>query len=278
MRRGISKLLFGTALTAAVAFCQTAIPPAALQFEIASVRPTANPGGEAYVQVVPGRLRMQNVAARTLIRLANGVEAYQISGGPSWIASDRFDIEAKAEGSPSTHQMQGPMLRALLEDRFKLAAHRQTKQTPVYEMRLLDGTKMRPSTGERCIPYRQDAPPPAITEPNQPRPDFCDYPHLGRQGQNRTLDGKGVTVADIAKTLERAELRRPVIDRTDLTGTFDIHLVWAPDSAAGPGNPEPPEGSSIFTALRDQLGVRLDSSRAPSEVIVVDRIEKPSAN
>jgi uncharacterized protein (TIGR03435 family) len=222
---------------------------------------------------------MQNIAPRTLIRLAHGVEDYQISGGPSWITSDPFDIEAKAEGSTSTQQMQGPMLQALLEDRFKLAVHRETKQEPVYEIRLLNGGgKIPPPTARSCIPYRADAPPPAAPQAAQPRPNFCDYPHLGRKGGNRTLDGKGITIADVAAALARVELHRPVIDGTDLPGRFDIHLEWSPDSATGPGNPEPQDGPSIFTAIREQLGLRLDSGRALSESIVIDRIEKPSGN
>ena len=262
-----------------VGFGQVAVPSDRAQFDVASVRPNANAGGEAYVQVIPGRLRMQNIAARMLIQLAYGVEAYQVSGGPSWITSDRFDIEAKAEGNPSTQQMEGPMLLSLLEDRFELAVHRETKQMPVYEIRQLNKNgKMQPSTAGSCIPYRPDAPPPPVADPGQPRSNFCDYPHLGRQGRNRTLDGKGISIADMAKALARAELRRPVIDRTDLTGTFDVHIEWTPNSPIGPDGPESSESLSIFTALREQLGLRIDSSRAPSEVIVVDWIEKPAGN
>lgn len=262
-----------------VAFSQPPVSSEHDQFEVASVRLNPTPGGEAYVQVVPGRLRMRNVPARTLIQLACEAEAYQISGGPSWIATDRFDIEAEAEGNPSTQRMQGPMLLALLQDRFRLAVHREKRQMSVYEVRLSsEHGKMQPSSAGTCIPYRPDAPPPSLTAPGQPRPNYCDYPHLGRRGRNRTLDGKGISIADLTNTLARVELHRPVIDRTNLTGTFDIHLEWTPGLAAAPENPERSDDLSIFTALRDELGLRLDSSRALSEVIVVDRIEKPAVN
>jgi uncharacterized protein (TIGR03435 family) len=109
-----------------------------------------------------------------------------------------------------------------------------------------------------------------VPELSQPRPNFCDFPHLGREGQNRTLDGKGLHISDIAQILARAELHRPVIDSTGLTGTFDIHLEWTSDPATG--------GLSIFTALPEQLGLRLDSARAPTEMLVIDRAEKPSEN
>jgi uncharacterized protein (TIGR03435 family) len=264
------RLLLVSAVSAGVAFSQIAARPAA--FEVASVKENVTSGGgEAYVQAVPGRLRMQNVAARVLVQLAYGVEGYQVSGGPSWIASGFFDIEAKAEGSPSVQQMQGPMLQALLEDRFKLAVHRETKQVPAYDISLLNGSgKLQPSTAGSCIPYRVDAPPPPAPEPGQPRPVFCDYPHLGRRGLNRTLEGKGISIAGMAQALARAELRRPVVDKTDLKGVYDIHLEWAPDASA--------DGPSLFTALREQLGLKLESSRALSEIIVVDRMEKPSGN
>jgi uncharacterized protein (TIGR03435 family) len=133
-----------------------------------------------------------------------------------------------------------------------------------------EGGKMQASTAGTCIAYNPDAPPPPVPEPGQPRPNFCDFPHLGHQGQNRTLDGKGLRIADVAHTLARAELHRPVIDRTGLTGTFDIHLQWTPDPAT--------DGLSIFTALGEELGLRLDSARAPTEMIVIDRAEKPSEN
>ncbi len=99
----MSRLLLLAAISAAAAF--------SADFEVASVKPNGNSTGEAYVQVIPGSLRMLNVPLRTLIQLAYGVEGYQLSGGPSWIASDRFDIEAKAAGNPSLKEMQGPMLR-----------------------------------------------------------------------------------------------------------------------------------------------------------------------
>jgi uncharacterized protein (TIGR03435 family) len=133
---------------------------------------------------------MRNIPLRNLIQLAYGVEGYKISGGPSWIASDRFDIEAKAAGNPSARQMQGPMLQALLEDRFKLAVHRESKPGPVYELKLLDAKRIQPSTAGPCIAYNPDAPPPPAPELGQPRPNFCDFPHLGRQGNTALWTGK----------------------------------------------------------------------------------------
>ena len=139
------------------------------EFEVASVKPIGNSTGEPYdVQVVPGRLRMRNAPLRGLIQLAHGVEGYQLTGGPSWLASERFDIEAKAAGNPSAKQMQGPMLQALLEDRFKLTVHRETKEGPVYELRLINGArKIQPSTAGTCISYSPD-------EPLRPRPTLVN--------------------------------------------------------------------------------------------------------
>ena len=105
-------------------------------------------------------------------------------------------------------------------------------------------------------------------------------------GLNRALDGKGVTVAALAANLSRnytSDLGRTVIERTGLTGTFDVHLTWSIDPLAGPAAPDtasPPDlaGPSLFTALQDQLGLRLESAKGPVEVLVIDHIEKPSEN
>jgi uncharacterized protein (TIGR03435 family) len=114
-----------------------------------------------------------------------------------------------------------------------------------------------------------------VPQIGESRPNFCDYPHYSVAGPRRTLDGKGISIAELARALQSSELRRPVIDSTGLTGIFDVDLEWTHDDTNAPEGSDVP---SIFTALREQLGLKLDSIRAPSEVIVVDRIEKPSEN
>jgi Protein of unknown function (DUF3738) len=105
---------------------QTNSPGAASAFEVASIKPSANTDPRALVQAVPGRLPMQGFPLRTLIVFAYEVGNYQVTGGPSWVGSDRYDIQAKSEGNATVRQMEGPMLQSLLVDRFKLSFHRET--------------------------------------------------------------------------------------------------------------------------------------------------------
>jgi uncharacterized protein (TIGR03435 family) len=250
-------------------------------FDVASVRPAASADGRALLQATPGRLAMTNLAPRRLILNAYDIQDYQLVGGPGWIDSDRYDIQAKAEGNPTVRQMEGPMLQVLLEERFKLLSHRETRQLAVYKLSVgKSGAKLRASQEGSCTPYFADAPPPT-TKPGEPRPIFCGFQFTARQG----LHGKGVTMAELAKTLSRtyvSMLGRNVIDGTGLTGAFDIDLTWATDSAGAPAgaidNAPDLAGPSIFTALQEQLGLKLESTKGPVEVLVIDHIEKPSEN
>ena len=210
-----------------------------MSFDVASVKPIAGDPGKAYVQAVPGRLLMQNFSVRALILLAYGVADYQMSGGPSWIASDHYNLQAVAQGSATVQQMEGPMLQALLEDRFKLTIHRELKQLPVYELTLGKGDgKLQPSKEGNCIPYSIDSPPPAAAQ-SAPRPVFCGFPRLSSNGLNQTLDGAGISIAELAASLSRSQLHRPIIDKTGLTGTFDVHLEWTTDAPSGVGDADP---------------------------------------
>jgi uncharacterized protein (TIGR03435 family) len=274
-----------------VSVSQTQSPSERTGFEVASIR--SNPsGGAAYIYPLPGRLRLTNFSLRRLILSAYSVEDYQISGDPPWISSHYYDIEAKADGDASVKEMEGPMLRALLEDRFKLMLHRETRQLPVYELRAIkDGVKLRASKQGACFPYSMDSPPPPALAPGAPRPTYCGYPRFGVGGLNRSLEGAEISMAQLATSLSRTGLRRAVIDKSGATGTFDIHLNWTVDDAqtgfASPGAsddrraPSPTAslaGPSIFTALREQLGLTLKSTKGPVEVLVIDHIEEPSEN
>jgi uncharacterized protein (TIGR03435 family) len=278
-------------LLAAMAFATVVVslaqsPPVRLEFEVASVKPAGNPDGQALLQAVPGRLNMTNLTLRRLILNAYGVQDYQLSGDPPWAASEHYDIQATSAGNTTVQQMEGPMLQVLLEKRFKLTLHRETRQLPVYELAVgKGGSKLQLSTEGSCTPYSVDASPPAAATPGQPNRNFCGL-HLSVDGLNRIIDGQGATMAMFATSLSRtytSDLGRNVIDRTGLAGTFDIHLKWAIDPLAGPAGPgaapsQDPTGPSLFNAMQDQLGLRLASAKGPVEVLVIDHIEKPSAN
>jgi uncharacterized protein (TIGR03435 family) len=261
--------------------------PDPLGFEVATVKPTASTDGRALLQATPGRLVMTNLALRRMILIAYEVQDYQIAGAPGWIDSEHYDIQAKAESNPSVQQMEGPMLRRLLEERFSLAIHRETRQLPVYMLSVgKTGPELQPSKEGSCTPYATNSPPP-IKAQGEPRPVFCGFQRTPTEGLNRTLDAKGVTMAALATNLSRtytAALGRNVIDGTGLTGIFDFHLTWAMDppaavpGAAGNMSPLESTGPSIFVALQEQLGLRLESTKGPVEVIVIDHIQKPSGN
>lgn len=273
-------LVFATMALAAVAVSQAQSPPVRSGFDVASVKPSANPEGQSLLQAIPGRLRMSNLALRRLILNAWGIQDYQLAGDPPWIASEHYDIQATAAPDTTVQQMEGPMLQVLLEERFKLAFHRETRQLPVYELGVgKSGAKFQLTKEGSCTPWSVDSAPPPAPTPGQPI-NFCGL-HMTVNGLNRALDGKGVTMATLAGSLSRtytSDLGRNVIDGTGLAGTFDLHLNWAMDPLTGRGAAPDPAGPSLFTALQDQLGLRLESAKGPVEVLVIDHIEKPSAN
>jgi uncharacterized protein (TIGR03435 family) len=265
----------------AAAFCQSQQSVARPEFEVASIRPHASADNRAYVQALQGRLVMANFSLKQLILFAYDVPNNQVLGVQAWMDSNHFDIQATTESNATVKQVEGPMLQALLEERFHLKVHRETMERPVYELTVeKGGVKMQLSKEGSCTPYSMDSPPP-IPAPSAPHPIYCDFPRLAGDGLNWTLDGTGVSVGKLATSLSRSGLDRPVFDRTGLTGEFDLHLKWAaevPASAPGPGNIDDPTGLSIFTALKEQLGLKLESAKGPVEVLVIDHVEKPSEN
>ena len=221
---------------------------------------------------------MQGFPLRTLIVFAYGVGNYQVTGGSSWVGSDRYDIQAKAEGNATVREMEGPMLQSLLADRFKLSFHRETQQLPVYELTRTGGnTKLQPTKEGSCSVYDLDAPARTPADPGESTNlPFCGLRN-SQSGINRALDGKGVSIATLATNIARS-VRRSVIDKTGLTGTYDFHLEWEEASLSDATNPDISDRPSIFTAVTEQLGLKLESAKGPVEVIVIDHMERPSQN
>jgi uncharacterized protein (TIGR03435 family) len=231
------------------------------QFEVASIKPNS-PGGvnTGDFRVLPGgRLSADKVVLRFFIQNAYGLKPFQLSGGPDWIASQGYDIEAKAEGNPTNAQMQ-KMMQALLEDRFKLKYHRETKELPVYTLAAAKGGLKLPGPKE-----------------GSDRATIRVSRMTGVQ-----LTGERITMAELARVLSNL-LSRTVIDQTGSTETFAAQLSFAlDDTLAGlPHFADSPNDSaipSVFVALQEQLGVRLESTKGPVEILVIDHIERPSAN
>jgi uncharacterized protein (TIGR03435 family) len=187
------------------------------------------------------------------MRLAYGVQAAQISGGPSWIRSEGFDIEAKTDNPQVATKKQmeeqvGPLFRHLLEDRFQLKVHRETRQSPVYSLVAgKNGARLKTSTAESAT--------------------MNNSMHDGRM----VLQAEGVQMAGLVALLAK-QLGRPVADKTGLAGKYDLRLEWSPelgpDSTAG----------SIFSALQEQLGLKIETVKGTVDVVVVDSASRPSEN
>lgn len=262
----------------------------AQQFDAASIRP--NVDGTPYVfngMKSPGTFSPRNQTLRNLIQEAYGRpsgrrnwlpffaaagQGVPILGGPDWL-DDRFDITAKWLPAPgeSVAKMQADMelmLRSLLEDRFQLKLHRETQEMAIYEMTLENPAKLKRAD---CVGFDENS---------QQAGPYCGASGLGRKGVDWTLDGTGMKMSELADTLSFLIGSRTVIDKTGYTGTFDAHLRWTP----GPGEfgardipgSNDDVSASIFTVLQQQLGLKLKAGRGPVEVIVIDRVERPSPN
>lgn len=239
---------------------QTAVAPA---FEVASVKPSGPETKGAGIRVLPGgRLEARNTPLIALLVRAYGVTEFQIAGTPGWVADARFDIDATAGAGVTSGDASAPqlnlMLQALLADRFGLRIHHETREMPVYAL--------LPAKNGLRLKLAPDGGPPAF-----------DYALYGGH-----LSGSGALMPDFVRVLQKW-LDRPVVDKTGFTDAFNVALSWAPGPenihnpspfAPNPDDPRP----SLFTALQDQLGLRLNAERDELDVIVVDRVESPSPN
>jgi len=263
-----------------------------LRFETASVKPNLEPIPAATTGSVvpyPGRLVARAALLRFVIQQAYEVRRDQVVGGPDWINTARFDIEARADGNTTFPQL-FLMLQSLLEDRFRLRAHRETRQLPVYELTVAKGgSKLQKLKPGGCFALPLNGPPvPPPPGPGAPPP--CGRVFVGMFNGKANLEGGNVPVAELVRVLSNM-LGRTVIDKTGMSGTYDIHLPFAPDAAlqglpgvGAPGDPvlpvsaDPAAGATIFTAIQEELGLRLESTKGPVDVVIIDHAEKPSEN
>ena len=265
MRSQTIPMLLATILAAVSLRGQAPAGPRPLAFDVVSVKPNTSgeQGGSSRAQ--PGRYQGINVTLKRVIGLAYR-PVQEFVGGPDWINTAHFDIEARNEGNPSQEHML-EMLRTLLADRFKLVVHKQMKDSSVYALTLArrDGR-----LGPRMRRVETECAPPDSTPPSSQGPERrCGF-KLG----NGALSGQGITMARLAGEL--SFVGRQVLDRTALTGAFDIDLEWTPESPGAALSPD--AGASILTALQEQLGLELEPSTAPLEIIVIDSAERPSEN
>jgi uncharacterized protein (TIGR03435 family) len=243
MIRAIASLAI---LVSRAAYGQAAAAP---RFEVASVKLSSDPSsGSSGINSGHGRIKATNVTAKRCIMGAFGLGPNQIAGGPDWLDSDRFDIEAKSDRPEDGDSALMAMLQTLLAERFKLTFHRETRTISAYVLELAkNGPKLEKAEEE----------------------------------QARTNNGRGlieartITMGRFAEVLSR-QMDLPVVDTTGLKGAFNLKLEWTPESAKPDAAID--SGLSIFTAIQEQLGLRLQSRKTPVETLVIDHAEKPSEN
>jgi len=295
--QGSMPLLFVVlALASLAAQTSTDVKPGARpSFEVASVKPSSPvTGGPMFMtlgQRAGGRWMSQNAPFIGIIRAAYPGFSLpgQIIGGPAWVTTERFDIDARAAGEP-TREVMADMLKELLADRFKLIVHSEIREVDVYALVLArpDGRLgrglQRPSVdceaieAERKKAIAADTPAAQAVPPAPPKPGErpqCGALSSSMNGVQRVAAG-GAPVSVIAAPIQFV-LGRPVIDRTGLTGRFDIELQFAgtgPLTAAD--TPDAP--ASVFTAVQEQLGLRLEPRKEKMDVLVIDSVEPPTSN
>jgi uncharacterized protein (TIGR03435 family) len=259
------------------AFCQTnPAPPAPagpatklLEFEVASVKQNKSVNGQFRMGNTPDGLRVENASLLMIIRGAYGLYNSlddKFLGVPAWAKQEKFDIEAKvAPADTPAYQKLDPehrqqMIQALLADRFQLKARSEIRDQPVYTLVIAkSGSKLNPS-----------------------KPD--EKSNLGGtiQRKNGQMVAENIEMRQLISALSRAT-GRTVLDKTGLTGRYDLTLTWTPDTGESPdasqgSSPSETSGASIFTTIQEQLGLKLEPTKAPVPVLVIERIERPSAN
>lgn len=235
-------------------------------FDVVTIKPQDpdHPKGKSF-QVRGDQIILTGVSLHDLLTFGYGIHPRQVSGGPSWLDTDKFDILGKpdTEGQPSTKQL-GIILQKLLADRFKLVIHHDQRELTVY-----------------AITVGKTGPKLSVAASNG-----NNLPGLGMRGFGRAII-RNATIADFAGFMQSIVLDRPVVDQTRLDARYDFTLDWTPDETQFPdrtGLPAPPPPSDadafpdLFTAMQQQLGLKMESTKTPVDVIVIDKVEKPSDN
>jgi uncharacterized protein (TIGR03435 family) len=303
MRAMRMALVWGALLSAGYAQA----PP---RFEVVSIKSCkddakrANPGRDSYPWS-PGRIRFDCLPLATLIRNAylmypdgkpwprsfTGQPTYPepywqmqqpVNGKDKWIAGERYIIDAKAEGPAIPEMMRGPMLRTVLEDRFRLKIHWETREVPVYELTVAKtGAKLQPAKEGACVPQTPGMKPPLRADRGKGPTILCGGFHVSLTGRGSGLYTEGVTMGDLCQRFALS-LERDVVDKTGLTGRYDVHLeltfadLNVGTMPAGAGEPTDPAGS-IAAALH-KVGLMLQPAKGAGQFLVIDRAQRPAVN
>jgi uncharacterized protein (TIGR03435 family) len=312
------KTILSTLALSAIIVVLNAQDPAPVPY-VASVKKNAD-GVGGLIRIGPGIISVNGMPVRLLIRQAYGqLQDFQLVGGPSWISSDRFDIEAKPEtAGPMSQAIIQSVLRQILEERFAIKVHRETRELPIYGLVVARsdgrlGPNLKPSS-EECTTQMsargrgpsdgrgpapdgrgqfaigRGGPPDGRGGPGRgPAPfDFDAPPVCGQRGGGfGRMRAGGITMEQFASMIS-GQAQRIVLDKTGLTGYYDLALTYTPSGdqlpqgPLPPGAPPPPpidpDGPTFFTAIQEQLGLKLDNQRGPVEVVVIDSISQPTEN
>jgi uncharacterized protein (TIGR03435 family) len=277
MRRAALVLTLLAAGAAAAA--QSPADSSATAFEVASIKSRVGERAIVGGRRSPDRFDRIDITLLNLIIYAFDMRTYQVEGGPDWVSSARFDVSAKAPG-PVTPAELRPMVRRLLEERFALETHTETRELPIYELVMArrDGR-----LGPNIVPALVDCEPFLTGQrpmEESPREEASGL-NLPRCASGASFGGglitpflNGQSLAALARYLEPT-VGRSVVDKTGVAGLFDIELTYLDERMLLPGAPAP-EGPALFTALEEQLGLKLESSRGPVEVLVIDSVSMPT--
>jgi uncharacterized protein (TIGR03435 family) len=274
--------------------------PHAIEFEAASIkenqrevpwqdnRDNCGLNGMGTVNILPGgRLRAQRALLACIIQGAYVIRPFQLAGGPSWVNSIHFDIDAKTTNDATPQEMR-VLLEMLLTDRFRLKLHRETRNIPGYLLSIAKGgAKLKRPIPGSCLkagasPTKELPSAPAAGQPPQPLLFRCGAMGGAGSPAGSRMDGGEVPITELVRLLT-LQLKRPVIDETSLTGIFDIHLTYLGTNALSTSSTDSADspadfGLTIFAALEKQLGLRLESSMVPTEVLVIDSVQRPNQN
>jgi uncharacterized protein (TIGR03435 family) len=287
MRRLLIALLTTTVVAGPVS-AQTDSRPA---FAVATIKKNTTGDGARGMRLQPGgRLVVLNQPLRQLITFAYGLQPQQLAGGPSWIDTDRFDITAQAEGNISPTPPGGPpgpaqlMMQRLLAERFGLVVHTESRELPVYALTVARrdgqlGPRIKPAATD-CLALMTQAP--GGVPVQSPRlPDGRPACGMQRDGTGKVMAG-GTTLTMLAISMLTGPAGRLVVDQTGLTGGYDFDLEFAMEAPGAPPAADAATAVSdrpgLFTALEEQLGLKLQATRAPIPVTVIDRVSQPTEN
>ena len=242
-----------------------------LKFEVASVKPSMEK--TMSVRVMPGARLVATASLKLLIMKAYGLQYARVIGGPEWINDDRFEIQAKAAQDTNPAQVM-TMRQNLLEERFRMRMHRENREVPVYDL-VVDkgGAKLAPTKIRECPPSDTLTPP---AQPDAAAPAPCGQMRIVPSASGVRMEGDHVPITELIRVMGVGLPDRPVLDRTNLAGLFDIRLHFIEERPGAPDSDS--SGPTMFMAVQEQLGLKLESSKGPVEFLIIDHVEHPTAN